>query len=176
MCKATLFELNLLDWFWVNGNKVDDEDLCLHGNVYARIKNDVIADSYYCTISASGLYLLRSIENDHTSDCEHMFPCCGHFMIPADDLSSVNICGCPNGIQLFVTHLDNSVKLITEANTDISLPINEYKEIVKVFVQEIERVYEQNPRQLPQDDFDRNGYLAFWNEWRSLKTRIFNEM
>jgi hypothetical protein len=97
-------------------------------------------------------------------------------MIPADDLLSVNICGCPNGIQLLVTHSDKSVKLTTEANTDVSLPLEEYKKIVKAFVQEIERVYEQNPRQLPQDDFDRNGYLAFWNEWRALKKRIFNKV
>jgi hypothetical protein len=176
MRDALLYELRLLDWFWVNGNKDDPDDLCLHGNVYVRIGNDVIADSYSCTVSASGLYLLRSIENDHTAECEHMFPCCGHFMIPADDLASVNICGCPNGIQLLVTHSDSNVKLTTMAKSEISLPIDEYKAIVEEFVREIERVYEQNQRQLPTDEFDRNGYTAFWNEWRGLKQRHFSDV
>ena len=174
--KETLFELKLLDWYWVNESKDNSEDLCLHGNVYVRIDSDVAANSYSCTVSASGLYLLRSILSDHTSECEHMFPCCGHFMIPADDLASVDISGCPNGIQLLVTHVDNDVKITTEADNDVFVPLEEYKEIIKPFVQEIEQIYKQYPRTLPKDEFERNGYAAFWNEWRGLKQRIFTEV
>jgi hypothetical protein len=169
------FEIRLIDWFWVNENKKDPVDLCLHGNVYVRIGGEVIAD-YSCTVSASGLYLLRSVENDHTIECEHMFPCCGHFMIPADDLSTVNICGCPNGIQLLVAHAGEDIKITTEANSTVFSSLEDYKMTVFEFTQTIEHVYEQNPRQLPQDEFELNGYIAFWNEWRELKKRNFGEV
>ena len=83
---------------------------------------------------------------------------------------------CPNGIQLLVTHVDKDVRITAETNTDVLIPLDEYKEIIKPFVQEIEQVYKQNPRKLPKDEFERNGYTAFWNEWRGLRQRIFGEV
>jgi len=165
MQETSCFELKLLDWLWVNDSKDYPEDLCLHGYIYFRLGENVITDSYYCTISAAGLYLLRSIEDDHTVACGHMFPCCGFF-------ADWGIVDCPNGIWLLVSHVDDKIKLTT-SDTNVVMPLAEYKEIILPFIEEIETIYEQNPRQLPEDKSEREVYAEFWDEWKSLKATHF---
>ena len=66
-----------------------------------------------------------------------------------------------------VIHSGDSVRLILDDGYEVSVPLEEYREEVIRFTDLIEDYYRTcPPKVLPKDEFDRNGYLAFWNEWR----------
>jgi hypothetical protein len=45
------FIIDILDLYWIKGEKDDPDDLCLHGDVYVKIGDEVIADKYSCTVN-----------------------------------------------------------------------------------------------------------------------------
>ena len=48
----------------------------------------------------------------------------------------------------------------------------DYQYEVLDFAKKIKRFYDScTPKEVPKNEFDRNGYLAFWNEWK----RRYNE-
>jgi hypothetical protein len=50
---------------------------------------------------------------------------------------------------------------------------NSKRELVIEFVSEVEKFYkERKPKEIPEDEFDRKGYEAFWKEWNILKQKI----
>lgn len=70
------FSISATDLKWINGSKDDPEDLCLHGHAIAVIGNRKL--EYDATISATALYLLKSLTEDHIiHDDNQMLPCCG---------------------------------------------------------------------------------------------------
>lgn len=91
---------------------------------------------------------------------------CGFFYIPNQSLDNVVISGCPNGIDWTVKHENNCIVLILEDGTEERVSRKEYQDEVFRFADKIEAFYQQcSPKILPEDEFDRDGYLAFWNEW-----------
>ena len=102
-----------------------------------------------------------------------MIPCCGFFMIANESLSRVDICGCPNGIDWSVLHEKDNVILLTESGKRSVISIEEYRKNVFMFADLIESFYKSSEdKKLPEDEFDRNGYIAFWNEWKTLRYEI----
>ena len=96
-----------------------------------------------------------------------MLPCCGFTYFPNDALDTVDICGCPNGIDWLSIHCNGSIKLITEVQKETIIDIETYRKKVHSFVDKIEDFYKKSsPKNIPKDSFDRDGYTAFWNEWR----------
>jgi hypothetical protein len=169
---SSKFVIDIVDLYWVNGEKDNPEDLCLHGKVNVKIGNEVIADHYPCTVSSTALYLLKSIKEDHIigKGSNQMLPCCGHFIIPNDYDDTVEICGCPNGIDWSILHSDEFVKLVTEKSHEVSINLENYTKIVFNFVDKIEEFYKMSKsKNVPTDDFDRNGYIKFWNEWNNRR-------
>ena len=167
-----MFSIKVSDLHWMEGGK-PTEDLCLHGNVIAMIGDEVLQYDH-ATVSATALYLLKSTKENHEiHKSNQMLPCCGFFMIPNETLSKVEICGCPNGIDWSVLHEGNDVVLITEAGNRAVIPIDEYRKNVFAFADLIESFYSgADDKILPEDEFARNGYVAFWNEWRALRYGI----
>lgn len=166
------FVIDILDLYWINGEKDNPEDLCLHGNVYVKIGEEVVADNYSCTVSSTALYLLKSLKLNHImgESSNQMLPCCGHFIIPGDTDDTVEICGCPSGIDWSVLHTDGYVKLVTEKGNEISINLNTYTEIVFNFVDKVEDFYKKSQaKNIPTDDFDREGYIKFWREWNNRR-------
>lgn len=97
-------------------------------------------------------------------------PCCGHFYIPNETLDNVSICGCPNGIDWSVTHEDDNVIIELDDGTIFWVPLEDYKIEVFRFADEIEQFYDScSPKILPEDEFDKDGYIAFWNEWHKRR-------
>lgn len=159
------FKIDADNLCWIDDSADDPNDFCLHGHVTAYIgKQKLECDA---TVSATALYLLKSLTEEHIIYQDNqMLPCCGHFLIPNETLDNVDICGCPNGIDWTVKHENNSVNLILEDGTEERVPENEYKAEVFQFADKIESFYKRcTPKILPKDAFDRNGYIAFWNEW-----------
>ena len=84
------FDLEILRLHWVKDDGIDDkDDLCVHGEVFLKIGNEVISDSTSGSynLRATGLYLLRTLEsNHHIGEFGAQFlPCCGHTAIPSEN-------------------------------------------------------------------------------------------
>jgi|GEM_PF-240513 len=165
-----MFSIEIKRLWWIKDDGNDDpKDLCLHGDVTARIGEETLEDD--CTISAAALYLLRSLTEDHAFDSPGalfksglMLPCCGHSMHA--DGENVLIIDCPNGTDWAVHHVSKSVELMTEQGERVIVPLEEYREAVFAFADQVMAYYFQcQPKILPEEDFARDGYLAFWREW-----------
>ena len=161
------FRIDAENLCWIKNDGADDpDDLCLHGHVFAKIGEEIL--EYDTTVSAAGLYLLRTLTENHIiHEHEHILPCCGHWMMANEDLSSVNTGGCPNGVDWSVIHENGKIKLVTEAGRETLIGIDDYKQEVYAFADKIEDYYEKcPPKNMPSEEYERNGYTAFWNEWR----------
>ncbi len=170
----TNFNITADNFAWITGAADDPEDKCLHGHVTVTIGETVWeADG---TVSATALYLLKSLTEDHipTENDLQMVPCCGHFYIANDDLTEVTILGCDTGLDWTIRHDGRTVLLTApdgcpEKNflgTEAAVPYSDYLYKVCRFADKVERYYDQcSPKVIRDDEFDRNGYTAFWNEW-----------
>lgn len=159
------FQIDADNFEWINGNKDDPEDLCLHGPVTVTIGNRKLA--YDATVSASALYFLKTITEDHIiNEDNQMLPCCGHFLIPNKELTEVCISGCNKGIDWTVLHRDGWIEIILEDGETKFVDPDTYKKEVFAFADKVERFYLScSPKKFPEDEFVINGYTAFWNEW-----------
>lgn len=139
--------------------------MCLHGHTIVCIGKCKF--EYDATISATALYLLKTLTENHIIYTDNqMLPCCGFFMIPNETLNNVTISGCPNGIDWSVIHDGDSIILELEDGTREYVSIADYKREVLSFADKFEAFYKScTPKKVPVDEFDRNGYIAFWNEW-----------
>lgn len=166
MVVICLFKINVLNLEWINGCYDDPTDLCAHGHAVAWIGEEKY--EYDATVSSTALYLLKSLTEDHIIyQSNQMLPCCG-FNIYARDksLDTVDIMGCPNGIDWSIIHEHNKVKLITQTGKKELVDLNEYKEAVFKFADKVESFYNRcQKKELPQNELDKEGYIAFWNEW-----------
>ena len=160
----SVFKIDVTDFEWIDGPEDDPKDLCLHGKVTAYIGDEILED--HGTISASALYLLRSLTQDHkTGEENQMIPCCGHFMVANDDLTEVWISGCPYGTDWLVEQVSGGVKITTDSGKETFVPMDEYRAEVFRFADKVEAYYKACLPKKPHDEFSRNGYTAFWNEW-----------
>ncbi len=160
------FYIDAENFEWIDGSKDNPNDFCLHGKAVAYIGKMKL--EYHATLSATALYLLKTLTEDHIIYTENqILPCCGHFYIPDEKLENVEIVGCPNGIDWSVIHDGDKVILELEDGTREIVNIEDYKKAVYQFADKVEAFYNAcTPKILPDnDEFTRNGYLAFWNEW-----------
>lgn len=168
-----LFQITAKDLHWMDDPINDSDDLCLHGDAVAIIGERKL-EYEECTVSATALYLLKTLTDDHLINQDNqILPCCGHFLMANDDMTEVTIVGCPNGIDWSVIHYGDSVKLILEDGYKVSVPIAQYREEVWRFADQIEKYYLDCPAKIePQDEFDKNGYETFWKEWHRRRNAV----
>jgi hypothetical protein len=168
------FEIRILQLHWIT-NVDDPTDLCAHGHVFVRIGDEVVADidSLNVTVSATALYLMRTITEDYTKGdyASQLLPCCGHFMVADDDNGVVKIFGCRNGIDWTIIHTEeNKIKHISENGQEATIDKESYKKIVFSFADQVDNFYKTSlPKTLPTDEFDKKAYSTFWKEWRQLR-------
>ncbi len=162
----TNFNITTDNFAWITGAADDPEDKCLHGHVTVTIGGKTFEANG--TVSATALYLLKSLTEDHIpSDCElQMVPCCGHFYIASKDLMTVTIIGCDTGLDWTIRHDGRTVLLTAPDGTEAAVSYSDYLYKVCRFADKVERYYDQcSPKVIRDDEFDRNGYTTFWNEW-----------
>lgn len=167
------FSIKATDLIWICDNPDDPNDLCLHGHVRAEIGERVLEDDG--TVSATALYLLKTLTEDKLMAPHdiQMIPCCGHFMIANDDLTNVTILGCDKGTDWSTIHTADGVKIILPTGEETEISLDEYKAEVLAFADSIEAFYQScTPKNLPKDEFVRNGYIAFWNEWHRRRNEF----
>lgn len=159
------FEIELLDIYWLD-NTPEEIDLCAHGQVKVRIGNEIIVDrrenEIDWTLSAMAIHLLRTIEKNHNPENlvgEQLIPCCGHHIDHRENSTEVHIQGCLTGINYWVEHIDQNIKLTTESKTEIVIPKKEYVLEIINFVNKVEEFYYTSKfKQMPKDNYDRIGY------------------
>lgn len=135
------FHIDVTELYWIDGSLDAPEDLCLHGHAVAYIGSEKL--EYDCTISATALYLLKTLTENHViNEDNQMLPCCGHFYIPDEKLENVTISGCDNGIDWTVEHIGDDVVITLEDGTAVTVPLEEYRLEVYQFVDKIEAYYQ----------------------------------
>lgn len=159
-----IFRISANDLHWLEGQD-EKTDLCLHGHAVAVIGNETF--EYDCAVSATALYLLKTLTENHEIDKDNqMLPCCGFSMFADDNLSNVTIVGCDNGIDWSVFHENGDVKIVLKDGHEEIVSLDDYKKEVFKFADMIENFYESSqPKTIPENEIDRNGYLTFWKEW-----------
>jgi len=164
------FSIDATNLKWIDGLD-ETEDLCLHGHAVVHIGEKKL--EYDATISATALYLLKTLTENHIINTDNqLLPCCGFSMFPNDTLDNVVIVGCDNGIDWSVTHDGEIVILELEDGTKENIPIDEYKKEVFKFADKVEAFYIScAPKKIPNDKIDRDGYIAFWNEWHRRRNQ-----
>jgi hypothetical protein len=167
-----VFSIELIKFYWIDDNTDNPDDLCLHGDVFVNIGNERIETS--CTVSATALYLLKTLTEDHAiHKGNQMLPCCGHFYIPNSTNDTVDIRGCPNGMDWAVFHIGDNVRIINEQGEVRLVQMSVYKKAVYDFADTIQHIYEKcSPKNVPKDDFEKKGYTAFWNEWERRRNDL----
>lgn len=164
------FHIQAQNLGWILGPEDDPHDLCLHGEVTVTIGSRVLRGDG--TVSATALYLLKSLVRDKIQS-EHeiqMVPCCGHFLIANEDCSEVTIIGCDTGLDWSILHREDKILLVLPDGVEEWVNPPDYRAEVYRFADQIEAYYAAcKPKVLPDDAFERNGYIAFWNEWHRLR-------
>ena len=170
-----MFRIDVENLCWITGDLDNADDFCLHGHVVVQIGEETF--DYNATASATGLYLLRTLTENHTWNDDNMLPCCGHFMIANEQLDYVDILGCSNGVNFEVIHgADNNLKIRSNTGKEVFICKERYANEVNLFADKIESFYKtSSPKNFDScDDFERNGYIAFWNEW-SRRRKCVNQ-
>lgn len=148
-------------------------DFCIHGGVVFKIGDTQLSndDQDWC-ISASAYRFLKTLFEDHiASEGEQMIPCCGHFMVPSEDKTSVSIIGCPNGIDFNVIHAGDNMVFRTQDGRIFEVPFLEYKPAVLTFAQQIQDFYQNHPPRHFTEAYAQEGFEVFCKEWRNLIER-----
>ena len=167
------FEIKILKLHWINED--DGNDLCLHGELFIRIGEEVLSDfdSGDWTLSVASLFLMRTLTMDYTpNDFDNLLiPCCGNFIV-VEENTPITVIGCPNGVDWTIRHIEGGlVKHVSNNGSEAIITEEEYQKIVFDFADKVEQFYKDNPRILPDDGFDLEGYSAFWNEWHNLRNK-----
>jgi len=178
------FELRIIELHWADGSSDDPDDLCLHGKVFVRIGDEIVDEGIYrhaCgtlrywTVSAGAYRMLESVYSDHAAGYErHLLTCCGHFMYIDEEADKLFFIDCPYGLDWSVAHEGDTVTLTTEAKTQVTISLADYRDIVFAFADEIKAFYEKcSPKTPPLEDFEQLALERFWTDWerwRSQKT------
>ncbi len=174
-----MFHIQTTRFHWNNNRHDDGTDLCLHGETTVQIGERTL--SYEATVTATALYLLKTLTEDHIiHEDNQLLPCCGFFMVPIEnDPDSVRIVGCCNGMDWSVTHegdavpctahdtAQSTIRLTLEDGYTVTLPYANYAAEVCHYADAVESAYNAAmPRVLPDESFEREMFRLFWAEWK----------
>lgn len=169
-----LFEIKIIDQYWIEKDLNDPNDLCSHGLIQLNINGMTISDDKDddWTIATSGLQLLRSVKFGHKKNIDQpMILHCGY-------LDMIN---CTIGIDWNVERTDRGYFLsdFTKCPTNSFAEETKYDglqanvksqdyitEIIN-FCNEIKGFYKDKPR-IFEEDFDEIEWNNFWNEFYEI--------
>jgi len=148
----------------------DPLDLCAHSPVDFRIGDQVIvapSDGVW-SVSASAIYLLRTLSMPHTRNSqvgEHLFPHCGSGIFDVEDSEDALIVGCSAGIDVQVTRAGDDAVVKTYDGRSFSVPFSAWTRAVCAFSDRVFAFYQREPPRQPHDEGDRGGFQKMMAEW-----------
>ena len=163
---------------WINGSADDPEDQCAHGKVAFEMDGMSLIklEDGEWTVSASALFLLRTLTADHTpehpvAEGSSLFPCCGCNVWLCGDQYPVMCMGCNEGIDTWIRH-EGSLVHISAGKSSHVTSSDDWSVAVKGFAKQIEEFYAQcSPKVKLVDEEDRKGWAACRDEWRERTTQ-----
>ena len=161
-----MFSIEIKRFWWLGDKSNERNDRCLHGEVVVQIGEESLEDD--CTVSAAALYHLRTLTEDHIAcyDRDQMLPCCGHSLFVDESGESLWVCTCCNGTDWSVCLEEDCIALITQKGNKTLVPYEEYRFAVFAFADQVMAYYFQcQPKVMPEEDYQRDGYIMFWREW-----------
>ena len=170
-----MIQLDLHDLSWINDAVDDPNDFCAHGRVALTVSGVIwiSPEEGKWTVSAAGLFLLRTLTDDHTpetpvAEMNQLFACCGSdAWLTSKGRYPVLCMGCDSGIDVYVRHIGNDVELHRGKHRD-RVPLVEWRRATLGFCRAVRQFYETSTPKVPRDtDEDRLGWQGFWTEWES---------
>lgn len=172
------FKIDVDSFYWIDEDVSNTTDLCLHGHV--RLQIGSYRAEYDGTVSASALYLLKTLNRDHIPGVEiQLVPCCGFSMFAISSLKAnpksvkkygefCEILGCTNGLDWTVKHESDFIRLVSDTGESIFIPFEQYKTQVFSFSNKVKSFYDSSlPRNVSDyDSVDKEGFKAFCAEWK----------
>ena len=171
-----MLALRILELSWISGEADDADDPCAHGTVVLAVDGKALvtpADGSL-TLSAAGLYLLRTLQHDHApadnvSDGNALFPCCGYIALPSSGVFPVFCMGCPSGREVTVIHQGDDV-LLDAGDGPCRVSLEEWRQAVLAFVDVVDGFYARcSPKHPATDPEEARGWALFWAEWRQRR-------
>jgi hypothetical protein len=161
---------------WIRGDADDAADLCAHSPVDFSVDGHrlVTPEQGDWTVSASALYLLRTLSEPHTRDRrvgDQLFPCCGFCMYETPESDDVLVIGCPNGIDVWVERVGEDVRLSGSDAAVQSVTFDEWRRAVCAFSDEVRAFFRRASPKTPHDD-DVLGFQCFLAEWDRRRTAV----
>jgi len=179
-----MITLQVIEPHWIKGHPDAPEDQCAHGHIQFFVDSVIYAakEDGDWTISAAGLFLLRTVELDHTpqnsvAEGNYLIPCCGFSVWPTEGRRfPFSITGCNKGINPEIRHEREKVRL-TLGEKESIVDFKEWAAAVLNFVRQVELFYENcSPKVSMEDELDRKGWKMFWQEWRQRKIQAEQQL
>lgn len=166
-----MIELRPIELEWINGPGDDSSDQCAHAKVRLSINGTkfIKPEDGEWTVSASALYLLRSLEEDHdieanVTDGNQLFPCCTFTGCLQENNKAVFF-GCPNGLDVWIAHSDRGVTISSNLGEE-TISESDWYDVVLKFAREVEVFYSSSlPKDIPDDEEERLVWESFWAEF-----------
>lgn len=166
---------------WIKGQQDDPTDLCAHGKVHFEIDGQVLvngADGEW-TVSASALYLLRTLESDHKKEAfsfQQLFPCCGFNMYDNENIEDVGIFGCPNGIDFEIIHETSNIRILSDKFEPVVISLEDWQKAVIGFSKSVMAFYAASSPKEPETEMNAKGYNKFMVEWNRRYKEAVSEL
>lgn len=165
-----MIELKALNPHWLGTSEDSDFDLCVHSPVWLKIADKVVSneESGDWTISASAYLFLKSITEDHVaSENEQLLPCCGFNFWKVENKIIFGNCG--TGINWDIWHEKGALIHKFEGSDGISLNLDEWRNAVVRFTDEILAFYKSSPPRKFVDNESKSEFEFFLNELKRLR-------
>jgi hypothetical protein len=178
------FHIEIVEQGWIAPASADYDavarDLCSHGDIRLTIAGETIAagdGAGEYGISEAALGLLRTLESDTPDGQGEPF---ADRLIP-HGCGAILMRSCPIGIDWAVRHVDGRVRIgdvVKHVSIDdseavrfphlvVELPIGEYRDEIISFALRAKEPFEGIEKSFS-DDFDRQSYADFWEEYGRL--------
>jgi hypothetical protein len=158
-------------WLAEQGKEAIDQ--CAHADVIFAVDDIVVVspEDGAFNVSATGLYLLRTLSESHTrarpvAEDNQLFACCGHVVVTSPGHFPVVVVGCDAGIDPEIERSGGTVIVHTPGGRRVSVSADAWRLAVLGFCETVEAFYEASAPKTPADAFDAEGWRAFWVEWR----------
>lgn len=145
---STLLCLKPSNLCWIDDTQDNPHDLCAHGSIEFSVDGHTLLshDDRSFTVSAAAIYLLRTLEKDHTIEspvCEFLFPCCGspEGVEPNGDVLLLSCCG---GEKFQVHSKDRNVYLRDQTDKEFCVSDTQWRNSVLLFSKTIWEFYNRS--------------------------------
>lgn len=158
---------------WLADAGQEAVDQCAHAEVTFTVGDTVVVRPEDCVlnISANGLFLLRTLSESHTrakpvAEENQFFAHCGHLVCVSPGRFPVVVLGCEAGIDPEIERSDDTVIVHVADGRRVSVGLDDWRRAVLAFCEAVEAFYAASAPKTPADEFEGEGWHAFWAEWR----------